>query len=346
MNRRTFLLGAASIALVPGRVLAAAGAAPLVLVTADLESQVLAVDSAGGRVRRRIATRAFPRSIERVGEVAVVGHSDIGVVSLIDARTLSVTRVLDGFGEPRYTAGHPDGRHAYVTDAKRGEVIALDVIRGLVLAREKVGPLARHVTIDQVGRELWVALGSKAEEVAIVDVSASARPRLVRRFRPPFLAHDVGAAPDGHHLWVSSGDRLELAVYDRRNGRLLARPSGDMPPQHVTFAGDTVYVTSGCTGTLRVHRVDGRPLREVRVEVGSYNVQQAFGRVVTPSLEHGTLTILDEQGRLLRRERIARSSHDACLISNTTRAREGTPARRTARLCSSRQAGGGRRSSG
>jgi hypothetical protein len=149
-----------------------------------------------------------------------------------------------------------------------------------------------------------------------VDVSERTRPRLTRRFRPPFLAHDVGAAPDGRHLWVSSGDRLELAVYDRRDGRLLARPSGDMPPQHVTFAGDTVYVASGCSGTLRLHRVDGRPRRTVPVAVGSYNVQHALGRVVTPSLGHGTLTILDEHGRVLRRERVARSSHDACLVTS------------------------------
>ncbi len=49
--------------------------------------------------------------------------------------------------------------------------------------------------------------------------------------------------------------------------------------------------------------------------VGSYNVQCGLGRVVTPSLGHGTLTILDEAGRPFRRERVARSSHDACLVS-------------------------------
>jgi DNA-binding beta-propeller fold protein YncE len=332
VNRRELLLAAAAVALAPGRALAAAGApAPLVLVTADLESRVLAVDSASGRVRRRIETLAFPRSIETVGGAAVVAHSEIGAVSLIDTRTLSVAHVLRGFGEPRYTAGHPDGRHAYVTDARRGEVLAVDVTRGRLLAREQVGPRARHVTIDRTGRTLWVALGSKAEEVAIVDVSERARPRLRRRFRPPFLAHDVGAAPDGRHLWLSSGDRLELAVYDRRAGRLLARPAGDMPPQHVTFKGDTVYVTSGCSGTLRVHRVDGRPLREVRVEAGSYNVQHALGRVVTPALGRGWLTILDERGRVLRSERVSRSSHDACLVSNTSREAAGTRGHRTAR---------------
>src|SRR6266508_2848572 len=176
------------------------------LVTADLESRLVAVDLASGRIQRYVDTLPKPRGIETVGGMAVVAHSELGAISLVRGETLEVVRVLRGFGEPRYTAAHPDGRHAYVTDAERGEVVALDVLGGRVLGRVAVGARARHVTIDPRGRILWVALGSKAEEVAIVDVRDRTRPRLVRRFRPPFLAHDVGFAPDGRHAWVSSGD--------------------------------------------------------------------------------------------------------------------------------------------
>ncbi len=315
MDRRGFLLAAALAAAAPRRTLAAGtGARPLVLVTADLESRVLAVDPRNARVVAAIATLAYPRSIEAAGAVAVVAHSELGAVTLIDARSLRVVHVLDGLGEPRYTAAHPDGRHAYVTDAARGELVALDLPRGRVAGGVEVGALARHVTIDPEGSRVWVALGSKAEAVAVVDVHRPARPRLVGRFPPPFRAHDVACAPDGRHLWVSSGDRSQLAVYDVRSGRVLATPSGDWPPQHVTFAGSTAYVTSGWSGTLRVHRASGRPLLQVTVPVGSYNVQHGLGRVVTPSLGRGALTILDERGRTLHRERVARSSHDACFV--------------------------------
>jgi DNA-binding beta-propeller fold protein YncE len=201
-----------------------------------------------------------------------------------------------------------------VSDAGRGELVVLDVLRGRRVGRVEVGPRARHVTIDPTGRTLGVALGSKARDVAVVDVSAAARPRLVRRFRPPFLAHDVGFAPDGRRVWVSSGNRFELAVYDARTGRILARPSGDWPPQHVTFAGSLAYVTSGWSGTLRVHDVGGRALSRTVVPVGSYNVQEGGGRVVTPGLGRGSFCVLDERGRLLRREQVARSSHDACVL--------------------------------
>jgi DNA-binding beta-propeller fold protein YncE len=311
MRRREFLAGAIGLVCAP-RAFAEARA-PIVLVTADEESRLVVVDLARGRVLRHVPTVASPRSIETVGETAVVAHSELGAVSLV--RDLEVAHVLRGFGVPRYTAAHPDGRHAYVTDARRGEVVVLDVVRGRILERVQVGSRARHVTVAPNGRTLWIVLGSKAEEIAIVDVSERIRPRLVRTFRPPFLAHDVGWAPDGRHVWVSSGDRQELAVYDARTGRVVARPGGDWPPQHVTFARGLAYVTSGWSGTLRVHRVDGRPLVRTVVPVGSYNVQQAMGWVVTPALRRGYLTVLDGRGRIRRSERIARSSHDACIVA-------------------------------
>ena len=263
---------------------------------------------------RSVPTLRFPRSIEAVGDRAVVAHSEIGAVSIVDGRSLRVVHVLHGFGEPRYTAGHPDGRHAYVTDAARGEVVALDVLRGRVLGPGGGRPAGAARDDRSAGRTLWAALGSKAEEIAVVDVSRPAAPRLVRRFRPPFPAHDVGWAPDGRQVWVSSGTEFELAVYDGPTGRLLARVPGHWPPQHVTFAGGLAYVTSGWSGTLRVHDVDGRLVRTTVSAAGCYNVQEGGGRVVTPSLGHGTLCILDGRGKLLHRERVATSSHDACIV--------------------------------
>ena len=319
MDRRTFVVGAASLALAPRAL--AESLAPrrrqLALVTADEEARLVAVDLATGATRRYVQTLSQPRSIETVGPTAVVAHSELGVLTLVRAETLRITHVLRGFGEPRYTAGHPDGRHAYVTDAKTGEVVVLDVLRGQIVGRVEVGALARHVGIDPAGRRLWVALGAKAERVAVVDVSRRTRPRLLRLVAPPFLAHDVAFAPSGRSAWVSSGDRNELVVYDRRTGTVLARPGADLPPQHITFRGERAYVTSGDSGTLRVHDLGGRALRTTQVPDGSYNVQQSDGWVVTPALGGGSLCILDSRGRLLRREQVARSSHDACIITSS-----------------------------
>ncbi len=315
MNRRDFLAASAAVALAPRSLGASAAVAPrlVVLATADLEARLVAVDLASGTLLEHIPTTAYPRSIETVGNTAVVAHSEMGVVSLLDGATRRITHVISGFGEPRYTAGHPDGRHAYVTDAKRGELVTLDIATGSVLAREPVGLLTRHIDIDPSGTRIWTALGSKAETIATLDVSTPGRPRLLGHIHPPFLAHDVAWAPDGEHVWVSSGDSRGLLVYTS-GGRIVARLPADGPPQHISFDRTTAFVTSGLSGTLRRHTLDGRELSLTRVPEGSYNVQYAHERVVTPALGYGSLCILDQAGTLLHREEIANSSHDACVV--------------------------------
>lgn len=316
MDRREFLAAAATLPvtlrLTPE---ALAGGNPVALVTADTQARVAVVELLTGKILRSIPTLAGPRSIEHVGNIGVVCHTAHGAVSLIDGPTLRVGRVVRGFSEPRYTAAAPSGRYAFVTDSARSQVVTLDVLKGRIVGRVPVGGPARHVSIDPTGRVLWVSLGSKAEVVAIVDVSRPTAPRLVHRLSPPFLAHDVGLAPGGRHVWVSSGDRGTLAVYHRRTGEILRRLPADAPPQHVTFYRGKAYVTSGDDGTLRVHSLqDGRVLRTTRVPIGSYNVQEAFGRIVTPSLQRGTLCVLNRHGLLERRVRVSPSSHDACFV--------------------------------
>jgi DNA-binding beta-propeller fold protein YncE len=309
VNRRDFLAAAAAAPLAAR----AGGRRPLALVTADTEAAVVVVDPVGGRVLRRIATRPDPRSIERVGATAVVAHTAIGEVSLL--RGLRVAHVLTDFEEPRYTAGAPDARHAFVTDSGRADVAVVDVLRNAVVARVRLSAWPRHISIDRTGRLLWVALGTEARTAAVVDVTRPVQPRLVGQVKPPFLLHDVGFVPGRRHVWVTSGDCGELAVHDARNGRVVWRLRAGSPPQHVTFRGAYAYVTSGDDGTLHVHSLeDGRVLRATAIPKGSYNVQSSGGRIITPSLEHGTLCVLDARGRLLRRIHAARSSHDACFV--------------------------------
>jgi DNA-binding beta-propeller fold protein YncE len=309
MDRRAFLAAAtaAPFALRSGT------RRTVALVTADTETAVVAVDVESGLVLRRIETRPDPRSIERVGEQAVVAHTAIGEVTIL--RGLRIRHVLRGFGEPRYTAAAPGGRYAYVTDSGRKDVAVLDVVRGRVLARLHLGGWPRHVSLDSAGRVLWVALGTEARELAVVDVTRPLEPRHVGTVRPPFLLHDVGLVPGTRHVWITSGDCRTVAVHDARTGHVLRRLPAGSPPQHVTFHGAHAYVTSGDDGTLRVHSLrDGSVLRETAIPTGSHNVQQGTDRILTPSLVHGTLSVLDTAGRVRRRVRVARSSHDACFL--------------------------------
>ncbi|MDX6423225.1 MAG: hypothetical protein QOI67_696 [Gaiellaceae bacterium] len=314
MKRREFVLGGGALALAPRTFARSLGGTPTALVTADLESHVVAVDLATGKVLRRIATAPGPRSIETVGNLAVVGHTERGLITVIDGATLNVRDTVDGFAQPRYTVAANDGEHAFVTDSRAGELVVLAVRRGLVVSRVRLGGAPRHLSYEPSARVLWVVLGNKADRIAIVDVSTPTRPRLVRRFSPPLLAHDVGFGPG--RVWVTGGASRELVVYDPRGRPVRLR--ADAPPQHVTFVGARAYVASGDDGTLRVHDArTGRLLRTSRLPVGSFNVQResrVAGRLLTPSLARGTVCVVDERGVVTRQQRIAKSSHDACFV--------------------------------
>ncbi len=314
MNRRDFLLALAAAPWLPGL---APRRAPLALVTADTEAHVVAVSLTTGRVIARIRTLEGPRSVERgPGASAIVGHTSLGAVTLLEGSPPRVRRVLRGFGEPRYTAVAPDGRRAYVTDSGHGEVAVIDLERGRVERRVAAGTHARHVSLAPDGRTLWVSLGSSAAAIAVLDLADPGRPRLVRHVRPPFLAHDVGFAPDGRRVWVTAGRERRVAIY-RPHGERPERVLGaDEAPQHVSFAGAVAYVTSGDSGTAQTRAAtDGALRRTTAIPRGSYNVQTAGGKVLTPSLMHGTLTVLDLNGRLLARREVAAAAHDACAIA-------------------------------
>jgi DNA-binding beta-propeller fold protein YncE len=298
VNRREFLAAAAAA---PFALREASAAAPVALVTCDGESRLAVVDLRTFRIVSSIATLADPRSVERVGRVAVVCHTSEGALSIVD-RT-RVRHVVRGFVEPRYTAAHPDGVHAFVTDSGRSSVSLVDTRRGVVIERVPLPGWARHVTIARDGLHLWAGLGSASEHVAVVSPAPL---RHVGNVTPGFLAHAVGLAPDGR-LWITSGSAGVLTAGDRRQ-------SADLAPQHVTFGNGRVFVTSGDSGTLHVQAHDGRVLSRTAVPLGSYNVQFATNRVITPSLMHGTLAVLDALGRPLETIHVAGSCHDACVL--------------------------------
>jgi DNA-binding beta-propeller fold protein YncE len=321
MTRREPLLAAAPApaarALPAAACAAARGGTPLALVTADSDARVLAVRLDELRVVGSLVVPAEPRGIEAVDLLrgALVLSQATGTVTVLDAVALRVRTVLGGFVSPRYAAGDPRGRYAYVSDDLAGQVIAIDVPRARVIGRVEVGAGARHIAIQPGGARVVTSLGSKAPRIAVVDGADPRRPRLVQTFPADDLAHDVGFSPDGTLLWISSGVDRRLAIHDAATLRRLHTVAGDAAPQHVTFddVAQVAYVASGESGTLRTHRLaDGKVLRTRRVTTGSYNVCALSGRVITPSLDDGRLTVLDARG--LRSAHLTTHAHDACIV--------------------------------
>ena len=278
MKRRAFLVAAAAplvAGAVPERLLAAAaGGGVVALVTADLESHLVAVDASSGRIVKRIPVSPGPRSIESNGfGQALVAHTAFGRVSILDAATLTVVGHVAGLGEPRYAAMHPTERLAYVSESRRG------CRRG---DRSRPAPDRRPCRRSRPGTSPLVERG-RPEPLGRArhegDACRRARrlrptsPRLVRTIQPPFLAHDVVWAPGDEHVWVTSGARSGVAVYARdARCRCCAFPR---VRRRSTSRSSALAPTSRAarTASVSVHRLDGSIVRrDVTVPVGSYNI--------------------------------------------------------------------------
>ena len=289
---------------------------PLALATADTEAHVVVVGLARGDVQRRLATVEDPRSIESgPGGHVVVAHPTAGAVSLLTTRPARVRRVLRGLGAPRYTAFSPDGAHAFVSDGARGELVVVDLARGRIVAGVEVGAGARHLSLDPAGRTLWVALGSSAAAIAVVDVARSAAPapapsrapavpgprRGLLPQRPARVGHRGARAPAGGAAGVRRGRPVLLSADDAPQHVSFGAASPTWPAATAPACGCTICCTDVYAG-------------RARVPYGSYNIQAGAGAVVTPSLARGTLTILDRAGRVRREVQVAPAAHDACLL--------------------------------
>ena len=203
-----------------GSCAAMAGGGVVALVTADLESHLVAVDTSSGRIVKRIPVSPGPRSIESNGFGQVlVAHTAFGRVSHPRCRHAHGRRAG---GRARGAALHgdaPDGaaRLRQRLEARRGRGRSISSRRRIVgrVARSRPGasPLVERGRPAPLGRARHEGRRTSPFSTSPPPTTPTARaddPAAVSRARRRLGAGD-------EHVWVTSGARSEIAVY-ARNG--------------------------------------------------------------------------------------------------------------------------------
>ena len=159
-----------------------------------------------------------------------------------------------------------------------------------------------------------MALGESARRIVVLDTSDLAHPRVIAGFDPGFPAHDLRFAPGGRRVWITSSSGDAVAVIGADDRRRLFDVPGGAPPQHVAFAGDRAYVTSGYGSRIEaVSAGTGRILKVATAPYGSFDLAAADGLVATASLLRGTLTVYDDRLRVLHSVQVASAARDVAL---------------------------------
>jgi YVTN family beta-propeller protein len=269
------------------------GGTPVALVTAERQNELLAVSLPDGRVLRRIPVAADPETVAaQVAGPAVVVSPGSGTVTILAFHTLRRLAVLHGFRTPQIAAITPDGKWAYVTDSTTGELSVIALATDRVVDHVPVGARAHHLTISPDQSRTWVALGESASTIVVLDTSRPNRPRVLGRFHPAALVHDLVFAPDGRSVWIGAANTDYVSLLDPTTHRVLATVPAGPPPQHIAFgARGHAYITSGYGSTIEtVDEHTHRILRRAAAPYGSFNVATTGDVVVTSSLLDGAVS--------------------------------------------------------
>jgi DNA-binding beta-propeller fold protein YncE len=298
MQKLLALAVVALVLLLPAPGAAGSNARPVALVTAETSNEVLAVSLGkyGGHILRRVHLDD-PLMIAASSHGPAVVVNPKGSVTLLSWHGLQPIKTFRGFRSPKVAAVTPNGKLAYVTDERTGDLTVIDLQQRRIVGRIFVGLRAHHFGISSDGSRIWIALGETATTIVRVNASNPQRPRVVGRFQPRFGAHDIAFAPGGGIVLVTSPSAPTVSAYTGggKHPRLLWYAGAGRGPEHVVFSGRHALVSSGYSSSLEAllwrHPSAGDQAR-AHVPYGSFNLATFGNFVVSTSLLTGQVSEL------------------------------------------------------
>ena len=167
------------------------------------------------------------------------------------------------------------------------------------------------VTVARSGRLRAVAPG-RARRRSPSSTSAIHCAARRRRVRPPFLAHDVAFSPSGRGADHGGRERRRPSCRRRQQRGRAARPTRR---EQTSASGAASRSWRSGEGAERRSRSPDAAHRPARALSAPADVQAGVrAPSVTPSLSHGTRTILDPPAAPFATRSRRRTAHDACLV--------------------------------
>jgi YVTN family beta-propeller protein len=209
-----------------------------------------------------------------------VSNGDAETVTVVNAPTGSVERVIPVSGDPRGIRFTPDARLVYVACGDSGEVAVLDADDGHVRDRFAVRGRPRSVAFSPDGSRA-ILLSESTGELLILDAH-SGRVRAAVRLPEGSRPRNATVRRDGKRIFVTNGEAGTVTVHDR-DGSLLRVIRVGPRPRGLALSPDQklLYVANGPSNEVSV--VDLSSYREIdRLAVGQGPSGVAAARTPEP----------------------------------------------------------------
>jgi len=161
-------------------------------------TSVSVVSTAKKKVIATLATKGAPSDVafSPDGTHAYVVTAD-GLWTF-STRSLAVTGVIHGLGDPRSVAVAQDGKTLYVTDTSGDSVQVISAATGQVTATIRVGDLPWQIVLSASGKTAYVA-NPDSDSVSVISTATNT---VTATISVPGDPDNLALTPDGSQLWV------------------------------------------------------------------------------------------------------------------------------------------------
>lgn len=202
------------------------------------------------------------------GRRMFIANEDAGQTTVLDIGTGAIVKRIDVGGEPEGVDLSPDGRFVYVTAEADNQVFAIDAERLEVVKIIDVGARPRSTGFLLQAPRAYVSAENDAS-LAVVDTSSHAVLRRIAFDDSSIKPMGVVAAPDGKHVFVTTGRGRTVAKVDTTTDRVVGSVEVGDRPWGVAISPDgrTLVTANGPSNDVSI--VDALGLTVVaRVPVG------------------------------------------------------------------------------
>ena len=225
---------------------------------------LLSLERVGG-IPIAFASRPHQSSLLSTDRVMVSTELDESV-TVIDGRTLRVVaRLPTGQAESHTFAVSLDGNRLVTANVGPGSVSIIDIPSRTLLGVVQVAEKVNRICLEPDGRYAYTA-DQRSPRIAVIDTVLLKR---VAWIPLPAIGFGTAVTATGSQLVVALREASEIAVIDRRSGRIVHRVATPDHPQAIVLHPDGVRAYSACDAADCVVEIDiraGRLLR--RMETG------------------------------------------------------------------------------
>jgi YVTN family beta-propeller protein len=151
-----------------------------------------------------------------------VANEDVGEANVINVEDGKVLATFKVGGEPEGVQLRPDGQVVYVTSEEDGQVAVIDAVNQKLLKTFKVGPRPRSTTFLPDSSRAFVT-SENGGSVAFVDAKKHVVLKTITLSGPMFRPMGGVAAPDGKHVFITTGRGKNVVIIDTATQEPIAR---------------------------------------------------------------------------------------------------------------------------